>query len=166
MIYYSKINIPELKRVFLIAKNEKGVCEISFSSNEKKFKKSLRQKHNDEVEYSSLKLKSEIKQIREYFSGKRKKFSLKLYMNGTDFQLNVWRVIAKIGYGKTASYYDLAKNIRKPKALRAVGTACGKNPLPIVVPCHRVISKDGGIGGFGGGISLKKKMLMIEKAKL
>jgi len=166
MIYYSKIKIPELKRVFLIAKNEKGVCEIFFSSNEKEFTKSLKQKFNDKAEYSTAKLKSEIKQIQDYFAGKRKKFSMKLFMKGTDFQKNVWRAIAKISYGKTASYYDIAKIIKNPDALRAVGTACGKNPLPIVIPCHRVISKDGGIGGFGGGVSLKKRMLMIEKVKL
>ena len=87
-------------------------------------------------------------------------------MKGTDFQKNVWRAIAKIGYGKTASYYDIAVSIKNPNALRAVGTACGKNPLPIVIPCHRVISKDGGIGGFGGGVSLKKRMLKIENIKL
>jgi O-6-methylguanine DNA methyltransferase len=166
MIYYSKIKITELKRVFLIAKNKKGVCEISFSSNEKKFKTSLKQKFNDKAEYSTVKLKSEIQQLHEYFAGKRKKFSMKLYLKGTDFQKNVWRAIANIGYGKTASYYDIAKSIKNPNALRAVGTACGKNPLPIVIPCHRIISKYGGIGGFGGGVSLKKRILLIEKVKL
>jgi O-6-methylguanine DNA methyltransferase len=166
MIYYSKIKILLLKRVFLIAKNERGVCEISFSSDEKEFVKSLKHKFNDKAVYSSSKLYSEIKQINEYFWGKRKKFSMKLNMKGTKFQEKVWKAITKIGYGKTASYYDIAKGINNPNALRAVGTACGKNPLPIVIPCHRVISKDGGIGGFGGGLQLKRKMLKIEKVEI
>lgn len=166
MIYYSGIKIPEIKRVFLIAKNEKGVCEISFSSNEKEFIKTLGQKFNINIKYSPSKLKSEIKQIREYFAGKRKNFYMKLFLQGTEFQKSVWRAIAKIGYGKTSSYYDIAKNIKNPSALRAVGSACGKNPLPIVIPCHRIISKDGSIGGFGGGLPLKRKMLKIEKIKI
>jgi O-6-methylguanine DNA methyltransferase len=165
MIYYSKIRIPQHQRFFLIAKNEKGVCEISISSKEKEFVRLLKQKYNDEAEFSAPKLAREVKQIQEYFEGKRKKFTMKLFMKGTDFQKKVWKAIAEIGYGKTKSYFDIAKSIKNINALRAVGTACGKNPLPIVIPCHRVISKNGGIGGFGGGIPLKKKILKIEKVR-
>jgi O-6-methylguanine DNA methyltransferase len=166
MIYYSTIKIPELKRTIFIAKNEEGICSIEFSSDGKKFLKLLAGKNAGEIKLDSSKLKLEIRQIKEYFSGRRKKFSMKLYIDGTPFQKKVWNAIAKVGYGKTASYDRLAKEIRNPKALRAVGTACGKNPLPIVIPCHRIISKNGSIGGFGGGIGLKRKMLEIEKVKL
>ncbi len=163
MIYYSKIKIPELSRTFLIAKNDKGVCSIEFHSDERKFRGMLDGKFKETVKLAPEKMKGEVKQIQEYFSGRRKKFSMKLNMKGTDFQKKVWKAIAKIGYSKTASYYDIAKSIKNSEALRAVGTACGKNPLPIVIPCHRVIAKDGGIGGFGGGLPLKRKMLKIEK---
>ena len=166
MIYYSNIYIPELKRSFLIAKNEKGVCNIEFSSGKKMFLKMLSGRNDGVIKYSPARLKSEMRQIKEYFSGKRKKFTMKLDMNGTPFQKKVWNAIAGVGYGKTASYAGLAKKIRNPKALRAVGSACGKNPLPIVIPCHRIISKDGSIGGFGGGVSLKRKMLAVEKVRL
>ncbi len=163
MIYYSKLEIPEINRTFMIAKNEYGICSIEFISNEKKFKRILSDRFNDAIKYSPAKLKSEVKQINEYFSGKRKTFKMKLYLHGTEFQKKVWSAIAEVKYGKTASYDWLSNRIKNPGALRAVGTACGKNPLPIVIPCHRIISKDGGIGGFGGGIPLKRIMLKIEK---
>lgn len=163
MIYYSKIKIPRLSRTFLIAKNNKGVCSIEFYSDERRFRDMLNRKFKEKIIFAPEKMKNEIKQIQEYFSGNRKNFSMKLYMHGTDFQKKVWKAIAKIGYGKTASYFDIAESINNPNAIRAVGTACGKNPLPIVIPCHRVIAKDGGIGGFGGGLPLKRKILKIEK---
>ena len=166
MIYYSKIEIPELSRTLLIAKNDKGVCSIEFYSDERKFRDMLNRNYKDTLKLAPGKMKSEVKQIQEYFSGKRKNFSMKLYMKGTDFQKKVWKAIAEICYGKTKSYFDIAKRIKNINALRAVGTACGKNPLPIVIPCHRVISKDGGIGGFGGGLQLKRKMLKIEKVRI
>ncbi len=166
MIYYSKIKIPELSRTFLIAKNDKGVCSIEFHSDERKFRDMLNRKFKETVTLAPEKIESEVKQIQEYFSGKRKNFFMKLHMKGTDFQKKVWKAIAKIGYSKTTSYFDIAKRIKNPNALRAVGTACGKNPLPIVIPCHRVIAKDGSIGGFGGGLPLKRKMLNIEKVRI
>lgn len=166
MIYYSKIKIPKISRTFLIAKNKKGVCSIEFYSDESKFRGMLKRKFNEKVIFAPEKMKNEVRQIQEYFSGKRRNFSMKLYMRGTDFQKKVWKAISKVGYSKTASYFDIAKSIKNPNVLRAVGTACGKNPLPIVIPCHRVITKDGGIGGFGGGLPLKRKMLKIEKVQI
>jgi O-6-methylguanine DNA methyltransferase len=166
MIYYSKIKIPELSRTILIAKKDKGVCSIEFYSDARKFRDILNKKFKETVKLAPEKMKGEVNQIKEYFSGKRKNFSMKLYMKGTDFQKKVWKAISEIGYGKTKSYFDIAKRIKNINALRAVGTACGKNPLPIVIPCHRVIAKDGGIGGFGGGLPLKRKMLKIEKVRI
>jgi O-6-methylguanine DNA methyltransferase len=161
LIYYYYIKIPEIKRTFLIAKNEKGVCNIEFSSDEKKFVKILKSYLNDVVKKSETKLKNEIKQIREYFAGKRKEFNLKVFLKGTGFQTKIWLEISKIKYGKTISYAALAAKAGNKKAVRAAGSACSKNPVPIIIPCHRVLAKNG-LGGFGGGIELKKKMLRLE----
>jgi methylated-DNA-[protein]-cysteine S-methyltransferase len=102
------------------------------------------------------------KQIREYFLGERKSFSLKLEFQGTEFQKNVWRALQKIRYGATASYSELAKSIGSAKACRAVGAANGRNPLSIVVPCHRVIGQNGKLTGFAGGLENKDFLLQFE----
>lgn len=166
MIYYSRIGIPNLRITLLIAKNENGVCSIEFTSNVEKFKKMLAERCSDDVKYAPVKLRPEVRQIKEYFSGKRKTFNMKLSLSGTDFQKKVWNAIAKVAFGKTESYDWLSKKINNPGALRAVGSACGRNPVPVVIPCHRIISKDGGIGGFGGGLPLKRKLLKIEKVEI
>ncbi len=105
------------------------------------------------------------KQLHEYFAGKRKKFSLKLDLSGTEFQQSVWFALSKIAYGATISYAQQAKLVGKPKAFRAVGSANGKNPVPIVLPCHRVIASNGELGGFSGGLSIKRKLLSFESQK-
>ena len=83
-------------------------------------------------------------------------------MEGTEFQRSVWREIEKIPFGKTKTYLEIAKAIGKPGASRAVGSACGANPLPLLVPCHRVLASNGGLGGFSGGLDIKKKLLRME----
>lgn len=103
------------------------------------------------------------KQLNEYFSGLRKKFDLPLEPVGTDFQKKVWRALAKIPFGLTRSYGELAKIIGSPKASRAVGAANGKNPISIVVPCHRVIGATGKLTGFAGGLKAKAILLDLEK---
>jgi methylated-DNA-[protein]-cysteine S-methyltransferase len=105
------------------------------------------------------------KQFDEYFLGIRKNFDLPLDISGTKFQKSVWLELSKIPYGETRSYKDIAVRIRKNKAFRAVGTANGKNPFCIVVPCHRVISADGTLGGYSGGLKIKKQLLALEGAK-
>jgi methylated-DNA-[protein]-cysteine S-methyltransferase len=102
------------------------------------------------------------KQLQEYFAGERKKFSLKLDIAGTEFQESVWYALNKIAYGKTISYAQQAKLVRKPRAFRAVGTANGKNPVAIILPCHRVVASDGTLGGYGGGLAIKRKLLALE----
>ena len=104
-----------------------------------------------------------VQELEEYFSGKRKKFSVTLNAEGTPFQKRVWRELRKIPYGQTCSYKDIARRIKNPKAVRAVGSANGKNPHCVVVPCHRVIAADGSIGGYAGGLSMKKKLLQLEQ---
>lgn len=103
-------------------------------------------------------------QLLEYFEGKRKTFD-KLDLldpKGTDFQKSVWQALLKIPYGKTSSYKEIAKTIRNPRATQAVGTAIGKNPFLIIIPCHRVIKADGSLGGFAYGREIKRKLLKIE----
>ena len=103
------------------------------------------------------------RQLGEYFAGKRKQFNLKLAPNGTPFQLQVLEALQQIPYGETRSYLDIATGIGKPKAVRAVGAANGRNPLPIVIPCHRVIGADGSLTGFGGGLPTKRFLLDLER---
>jgi methylated-DNA-[protein]-cysteine S-methyltransferase len=101
-------------------------------------------------------------QLTEYFAGTRQAFELPLHPVGTAFQLEVWQQLARIPYGATISYGELARRIGKPQAVRAVGAANGRNPLPIVLPCHRVIGSDGSLTGFGGGLPVKQRLLALE----
>lgn len=101
-------------------------------------------------------------QLNEYFAGRRQKFDLALRPEGTEFQLVVLAELQKIPYGETVSYRDIAERLGKPKAVRAVGAANGHNPLPIVIPCHRVIGSNGELTGFGGGLPTKQALLRLE----
>ena len=101
-------------------------------------------------------------QLLEYFRGLRTQFRLRLAVRGTPFQRSVWQVLAQIPYGVTVSYGDIAKMVGKPKAARAVGMANNRNPIPIIIPCHRVVGKGGDLVGFGGGLPIKKWLLTLE----
>jgi methylated-DNA-[protein]-cysteine S-methyltransferase len=103
------------------------------------------------------------RQLREYFQGKRTAFDLKLHPKGTPFQKAVWKALAAIPYGETRSYGEIAKAVGNPAAVRAVGLANGRNPLPIVVPCHRVIGANGHLVGYGGGLPVKQALLDRER---
>lgn len=103
-------------------------------------------------------------QLTEYFAGGRQAFTLPLHPLGTSFQLEVWHELAHIPYGATISYGELARRIGKPRAVRAAGAANGRNPLPIVLPCHRVIGSDGNLTGFSGGLPVKRWLLDLEQA--
>jgi len=111
-------------------------------------------------------IKKAALQIEEYFAGKRKKFSLPLVMHGTEFQMDVWKALQSIPYGETRSYKDIAIQIGRPKAMRAVGLANNRNPISIIVPCHRVIGHNGKLVGYGGGLPLKKYLLELEGIKV
>jgi len=106
------------------------------------------------------------KQLDEYFAGKRKAFDLKLAPTGTAFQRDVLAALQQIPYGETRSYQDVASGVGRPKAVRAVGAANGRNPLPIVIPCHRVIGANGNLTGFGGGLPVKKYLLELERGQV
>lgn len=107
-------------------------------------------------------LKAE-RQLGEYFAGKRNEFDISLDMRGTPFQKNVWEALLAIPFGETRSYRQIAKQLGNPNATRAVGAANGRNPLPIIVPCHRVIGSTGSLTGFGGGLETKAHLLDLEK---
>ncbi|MGG1685588.1 methylated-DNA--[protein]-cysteine S-methyltransferase [Pseudalkalibacillus sp. NRS-1564] len=104
-----------------------------------------------------------VMQLEEYFSGKRRFFDLKLDKIGTIFQQKVWNNLSEIPYGETRSYRDVAVGISAPKAVRAIGSANNRNPLPIIVPCHRVIGSNGALVGYGGGVDKKEYLLSLEQ---
>ncbi len=104
-------------------------------------------------------------QLRDYFAGKRKGFDLPLKLEGTDFQKRAWRELQRIPYGRTISYGEQARRLGESKRARAVGSANGKNPLSIIVPCHRVVGKNGKLGGYGGGLPAKRLLLALEESR-
>ena len=105
-------------------------------------------------------------QLQQYFRGERRAFDLPLAPRGTEFQQDVWRALQRIPYGETRSYSDIAREIGRPAAVRAVGAANGANPIPIVIPCHRVVGSNGSLTGFGGGIETKRWLLGLESPTL
>lgn len=111
-------------------------------------------------------IKETYGQLTEYFEGNRKTFDIPLKLEGTDFQKSVWHALMKIPYGKTVSYLDIARSAGNPKASRAVGMANNKNKIPIIIPCHRVIGKNGSLTGYAGGLEIKKKLLELEKQQI
>ena len=108
-------------------------------------------------------LREARRQLEEYFAGERQEFSLTLETDGTDFQRCVWEALRGIPFGATVSYGDIARRIGNPRAVRAVGLANGRNPISIIVPCHRVIGADGSLTGYGGGLERKRFLLALEK---
>jgi len=107
-----------------------------------------------------------IQELGSYFTGRLEEFDLPLAPEGTPFQLKVWKLLGEIPYGETISYGELARRMGNPKAARAVGLANGSNPIPIVIPCHRVIGSNGKLTGYGGGLHIKEKLLALERRQL
>jgi O-6-methylguanine DNA methyltransferase len=105
-----------------------------------------------------------VQQLEEYFAGARREFTCPLDLRGTDFQLACWHALGAIPYGKTRTYADIARAVGKPRGFRAVGMANNRNPIAIIVPCHRVIASDGTLCGYGGGLDIKRKLLELEGA--
>lgn len=121
--------------------------------------------HNNNISETSSLSDKAISQVREYLDGKRKYFDLPIKLQGTDFQLKVWQSLCKIPYGETRSYKQIAETIDNPKAVRAVGMANNRNPIAIIVPCHRVIGSNGKLVGYAGGLDIKQILLDIENQK-
>ena len=153
-IWYDHLSTP-IGNLMLVA-DAQGLREVWFETGKHRKAPDPAWKHDP------TKLAFARVQLEEYFAGKRQNFDLPLHPLGTDFQVTVWKALAKIPYGGTISYGELARRIGQPQAVRAVGAANGRNPLPIVLPCHRVIGADGSLTGFGGGLPTKRFLLAME----
>ena len=125
-------------------------------------KGSMRRDPESDWIYNEEPFKNARVQLSEYFAGERKEFNLPLLLSGTEFQVSVLQALQGIPYGETISYGAIAKQIGRPKAVRAVGAANGRNPIPIIVPCHRVVGSSGDLIGFGGGLDTKAELLRLE----
>lgn len=162
-IYYTSFPTP-IGRIYLAA-TEEGLFRISWEyRGEKEFATELKSQNS---KLKTVKGISHLKAVKndflKYFSGKPVSFKeYNLIFEGTDFQKRVWEILSGIPYGKTMTYKQVAEKIGKPNASRAVGGACGANDLPIIIPCHRVIAGNGGLGGFSGGLKLKRFLLRLE----
>jgi methylated-DNA-[protein]-cysteine S-methyltransferase len=155
---YAKIESP-LGPLLLVA-NEAGLRRIDFVNG----------RHRATADPSwtenAKPLKETVRQLNAYFAGKLEQFELPLAPQGTGFQLEVWRRLCEIPFGETVTYGEVAKRIGNPKASRAVGLANGSNPIPIIIPCHRVIGSNGRLTGYGGGLPIKEKLLALEQRQL
>ncbi|MBI2214330.1 MAG: methylated-DNA--[protein]-cysteine S-methyltransferase [Acidobacteria bacterium] len=139
----------------LIARNDAGITAIQFESER-------RPSPPAEWNCDASALSDAVAQLREYFAGERRRFELPLAPGGTDFQRGVWSVLVEIPYGETRSYGEIAARIGAPSASRAVGAANGRNPIAIVIPCHRVIGTSGSLTGYAGGLEIKRALLELE----
>ncbi len=159
--FHHKTKIGEL----LIASYEGKICILDFAY--RKMRQTVDSRIKKLLDAEFIEDEDEIiceakKQVDEYLAGERKKFTLPLLLVGSDFQKQVWNALLEVKYGETASYGDLAKMIDNPKAVRAVASANGANAIALIVPCHRIIESNGELGGYGGGLPIKKRLLNME----
>ncbi len=150
---------------FYLAATKNGLCCLrlpneSFETLENWVYKNMQ---NVELVQNKEKMSGYCLQLIEFLQGRRKEFSIDLDLRGTLFQKSVWQRLLKIPYGETSTYFYIAKSLNRPKASRAVGAANGSNPIPIIIPCHRVIGSDGKLTGYRGGIPFKKTLLALEQ---
>ncbi len=153
-MYYCYLNSPIGD--LLLAGDDDGLSLIGFPQG--------KMRHDPEPDwiFNEKPFAVARQQLEEYFAGERTVFDLPLHLSGTDFQVQVLQELQRIPYGETTSYGEIAKRIGRPKAMRAVGAANGRNPIPIIVPCHRVIGSSGDLTGFGGGLDTKEALLRLE----
>ena len=143
-----------------LAASEKGLVRLEFQDRIQQMKPNI------ELRESKAALAPYLRELDEYFGGDLREFSLPLDLRGTAFQLACWHALLKIPYGETRSYADIARGIGHPHAYRAVGMSNNRNPIAILVPCHRVIASSGALCGYGGGLDIKSKLLALEQASL
>jgi methylated-DNA-[protein]-cysteine S-methyltransferase len=158
-IAYTEIESPV--GTLLLAGDERGLVRVNFgmecSGGGKQLKFPRAEWARDDAAFGEV-----IRELRAYFAGELHGFETQVVLEGTEFQVKVWKELRKIPYGDTISYGELARRIGNEKAMRAVGLANGANPIPIIVPCHRVIGSNGSLTGFGGGLENKKRLLALE----
>jgi methylated-DNA-[protein]-cysteine S-methyltransferase len=145
-----------LGRMMLVANGE-GLEGVYFVG-QRHYRRAVGMARSD----SDATLKEAKRQLREYFSGKRKRFDLRLAPEGSEFQRAVWKAISGVGFGETISYAELARRAGYPGSARAAGAATGRNPIGIIVPCHRIVGSDGTLTGYAGGLEKKKRLLALE----
>ena len=164
-IYWSQLNFSEWQLV--VAMTEKGLCFIgSDKGTVEELEKWMRKRFAEfKLIQDDDKLTSMLKALINYLAGKQRDFKIELDIVGTDFQKDVWETLKDIPYGETSTYSMIADSIKRPKAVRAVGTAIGANPLLIVVPCHRVLGKNKRLTGYRGGLAMKERLIALESAK-
>ncbi|WP_284141390.1 MULTISPECIES: methylated-DNA--[protein]-cysteine S-methyltransferase [unclassified Virgibacillus] len=164
-IYWTTFQQGEWR--FYVAATENGICYLSPQHIAESEMHPFLQKQlpNEPLEENEEKLTSYISELREYVDGSRKEFSAPIDLYGTAFQKQVWQALQHIPFGKTVTYSEIAHSIGNPRAVRAVAAAIGANPVLVVIPCHRVIGKNGALTGFRGGLDMKEKLLQLERAE-
>ena len=164
-------NVDSAVGPLFMAASDQGLVALEFDARlpgQQSIRPNPRHLRNEnrgfEFEPSARAMSDYICELEEYFSGKRREFTFPLDLRGTDFQIACWRALLAIPYGETRTYADIARAIGKANAFRAVGMANNRNPIAIVVPCHRVIASNGTLCGYGGGLDVKRKLLELEGA--
>jgi methylated-DNA-[protein]-cysteine S-methyltransferase len=155
-MYYTRFNSPVCE--IILAGDDEGLTHLHLNTGKGK---RIFEVPSEWVEDSSF-FDDVIEQVDQYFEGERKSFTVNLNPQGTDFQKMIWRQLVKIPYGTVCTYKDIARAIGNDKAARAVGMANSKNPIPLIVPCHRVIGSNGGLTGFAHGLEMKAELLKLE----
>ena len=163
-----KLVLKEVKTpigVMMFGSSDKGLCLLDFKYRKSfpRILKRITKYFGDAATHgTSSSIELAEKELFQYLKGNLKVFSVPLDIRGSEFQLKVWDALLQVKYGKTVSYLDIAKNIGKPEAVRAVANANGQNGIAVIIPCHRVIGSDGTLTGYGGGLAIKKRLLNIE----
>ncbi len=161
--YYNSVDAP-VGRV-LVAMTEAGLVRVAIRRSEATFVAEIRHRLGIAAVKSPEKVKRVVRQLRDYFAGRRRSFDMPTDLDGvTPFQRRVLMATLQVPAGQTVSYGDIARRVRAPRGARAVGQALGRNPIPIVIPCHRVVGAGGALGGYTGGLDIKKKLLQLEGA--
>lgn len=139
-----------------------GLTDLCINTSPESFLENMRLKYGAAPKKEAARFEGLFRELDSYFKGKQVTFRTPIDLRGTSFELRVWKMIAAIAWGEVQSYKWLAEKAGSPNGARAAGSACGRNPVPIVIPCHRVLATGGGLGGYTGGVDIKKKLLALE----
>ena len=160
-IYYSSVSSP-IDTIW-VASDRIGVCLLRFGRKENEFLEEIRQAGFQQIQADQELNRGVSEEITAYFEGKVTRFSSPVHPQGSPFDMKVWEALQRIPFGETRSYQEIAQQVSNPKGCRAIGGANRRNPIPLLIPCHRVINKDGGLGGFSSGTQIKEWLLHFEQ---